>query len=59
MWAAAQEIARRERMTVDEICTMVSAQQSESSLTSSVRVYILNYFWDLAGRLEPESADQT
>lgn len=57
MWSAAQEIARREQMSVDEICTMVSAQQTESSLTSSMRVYILNYFWDLAGRLEPEGAE--
>ncbi len=57
MWSAAQEIARRERMSVDEICTMVSRQQTESSLTSSMRVYILNYFWDLAGRVEPEGAE--
>ena len=57
MWSAAQEIARRERMSIDEICTMVSVQQTESSLTSSMRVYIVNYFWDLARRLEPEGAD--
>lgn len=58
MWSAAQEIARREQMSVDEICTMVSTQQTESSLTSSMRVYILNYFWDLAGRLKPKGAEQ-
>ena len=58
MWSAAQEIARRDKTSVDEICTMVSSQQTESSLTSSMRVYILNYFWDLAGRLEPEVAER-
>lgn len=57
MWSAAQEIARRERLSIDEICTMVAAKRTESSLTSSMRVYILNYFWELARALEMDGAE--
>ncbi len=57
MWAAAQEIARREGITIDEICNTVNANRAGSSLTSSVRVYILDYYWQLARRLEGQDAD--
>lgn len=58
MWRAAEEVARREGMSVDDICTTVSRSATESSLTSSVRVYLLTYFWELADQLLRERADQ-
>ena len=58
MWRAAEEVARREGLTVDDICTIVNRNRVESSLTSSVRVYLLTYFWELAERLLRDRADQ-
>ena len=44
MWDALSEIARREGRTINEICTRVDKRRKESTLTSGLRVYILNYF---------------
>lgn len=52
MWAAVREVARREGISLDELCSKVDNQRSESSLTSSVRVYVVQYYRDLAERLE-------
>lgn len=44
MWDALNEIARRERLTVHEVCEKVDGSRSESSLTAGIRVYIVSYY---------------
>lgn len=44
MWDALVEIADREASTVNQICTWVDGHRAETGFTSSLRVYILNYF---------------
>lgn len=44
MWDALFEVARREKNTINEICTKVDARRRESTLTSGLRVYILSYY---------------
>ena len=44
MWDALEEVARRERSTVHQICALVDARRSESSLTAAIRVFILGYY---------------
>ena len=44
MWEALAEIARRENMTIHQLCTQVDARRHESSLTAAIRVFTLSYF---------------
>jgi predicted DNA-binding ribbon-helix-helix protein len=44
MWDALAEIARRERMTVHQLCAAVDGRRQESSLTAAIRVFALTYF---------------
>jgi predicted DNA-binding ribbon-helix-helix protein len=44
MWDALGEIARRERMTVHQLCSEVDRRRQESSLTAAIRVFALSYF---------------
>lgn len=44
MWDALAEIARRERRTAHDICSEIDRFRRQSTLTSGVRVYILDYF---------------
>jgi len=44
MWDALEEIARREKMTIHQLCTQVDARRHESSLTAAIRVFTLSYF---------------
>lgn len=45
MWVALQEICRRERCSLHEVCTQIAAQrQSGASLTAAIRVFIMAYF---------------
>ena len=44
MWDALEEIARRENMTIHQLCTQVDARRHESSLTAAIRVFTLSYF---------------
>ena len=48
MWDALREIGHREGRSVHEVCTEVAAQRRESSLTSGLRSYILNYYREAA-----------
>ncbi|MGB9152493.1 MAG: ribbon-helix-helix domain-containing protein [Alphaproteobacteria bacterium] len=49
MWEGLREIALRERSTLHQICTSVSLQKAdESSLTASIRVFIMRYFRNAA-----------
>lgn len=44
MWEALDEVCRRERHTLHEVCTMVESQRGPLSLTAAVRVFILGYY---------------
>ncbi|MFP6742907.1 MAG: ribbon-helix-helix domain-containing protein [Alphaproteobacteria bacterium] len=50
MWDALSEIAEREERAINAICTRVDKRRKESTLTSGLRVYILNYFRRAAKR---------
>jgi predicted DNA-binding ribbon-helix-helix protein len=50
MWDALSEIAGREERTINAICTRVEKRVQESTLTSGLRVYILNCFRRAAKR---------
>jgi predicted DNA-binding ribbon-helix-helix protein len=43
-WDALHEIARRERVSVHDVCTIVSQRRTRSSLTAALRVFVLGYF---------------
>jgi predicted DNA-binding ribbon-helix-helix protein len=45
MWASLAEIAKRERCTTHEVCSLVSMRKKENtSLTAAIRVFIMLYF---------------
>ena len=44
MWEAIEEVGRREKQTIHEICTTVDRHRGASSLTAALRVFIVAYF---------------
>ena len=45
MWQALREIAKRERCTIHDICTLISVRKNEkTSLTAAIRVFLMLYF---------------
>ena len=45
MWRALKEIARREKCSIHDICSMVYAcKRPRSSLTASIRVFLMLYY---------------
>lgn len=49
MWDGLREICRRERSNMHQICTSVSLQKvDESSLTASIRVFVMRYYREAA-----------
>ncbi|OIQ98442.1 hypothetical protein GALL_195680 [mine drainage metagenome] len=44
MWDALDELCRRERATVHEVCTTVASRHRGNNLTAAMRVFILGYF---------------
>lgn len=53
MWDALGEIAQREGITVHQLCSRVSTVRRQSSLTSAIRVVIVEYFRILATQATP------
>jgi predicted DNA-binding ribbon-helix-helix protein len=48
-WRLLQEIARRERVTVHELCAAVNSQKPPAlSFTAAIRVAVLRYYHDAA-----------
>jgi predicted DNA-binding ribbon-helix-helix protein len=43
-WDALHEIAKREAVSVHDVCTIVSQRRTRSSLTAALRVFVLGYF---------------
>ena len=44
MWDAIDEICRREKVTLHELCTRIAEGKSARSLTSEVRVFVVGYY---------------
>ncbi len=45
MWVALHDIAKRERCSIHEICSLISLRKrGASSLTASIRVFMMLYF---------------
>lgn len=45
MWQALREIAKRERCTIHNICTLIDMRKNEkTSLTAAIRVFLMLYF---------------
>ncbi|MFY7961833.1 MAG: ribbon-helix-helix domain-containing protein [Elsteraceae bacterium] len=44
MWEALTDIARREGLSVNHLCSRVSLGRKQSSLTSAMRVFVLAYY---------------
>jgi predicted DNA-binding ribbon-helix-helix protein len=45
MWGALHDIARREKCSVHDICSLVNVRKrKDSSLTAAIRVFIMLYF---------------
>jgi predicted DNA-binding ribbon-helix-helix protein len=52
MWEALQDIARQRKVTTNDLVTVIAAQQTASSLTAAIRVYILDFYRTAALRLD-------
>ena len=44
MWDALHAICRREGRSLHQMCSLISEQRQESSLTAAIRVFIMLYF---------------
>ena len=44
MWDALDELCRRERVTIHDVCTMVASRHHGNNLTAAMRVFILGYY---------------
>ena len=45
MWQALREIAKRERCTIHDICTLIGLRKNDkTSLTAAIRVFLMLYF---------------
>lgn len=44
MWDALDEICRRERLSVHDICGLIAERHRGNNLTAAMRVFILGYF---------------
>lgn len=51
MWDALGDIARREGRTIHDVCSEVESRRNESTFAAGLRVYIMSYFRDAAGRV--------
>ncbi len=46
MWEALEDICERERLGLNEMCTLVARAHRSGGFTSSLRVFIMNYYRD-------------
>lgn len=59
MWDCLADVALRERITLNELCSRINAKRHQSSLTSAIRVFILGYYRQLAGPVKAATVTQT
>lgn len=56
-WEALTEIARRREMSIDELIGEIDAVRGDVSRASAIRLYILDFFRDLANATTPRPND--
>ncbi len=56
VWAGLLEVCRREAVGIDRLCSMVDSHRARSSMSSSLRVFLLLYFRGMAETLERAQA---
>lgn len=49
-WEALSDIAARERLTTDRLCTIIDANAGELGRTAAIRVFIASYFAEIRTR---------
>ncbi|MDA0787815.1 MAG: ribbon-helix-helix domain-containing protein [Proteobacteria bacterium] len=49
-WEALSDIAAREQLTVDRLCTIIDANAGELGRTAAIRVFIASYFAEIKTR---------
>ncbi|HTP82461.1 MAG TPA: ribbon-helix-helix domain-containing protein [Alphaproteobacteria bacterium] len=49
-WEALRDVAEREHADVGEICTRIAKRSRNANLSSAVRVAMVDYYRELAGR---------
>ena len=49
MWEALQEIVQMQGLTINQLVTQLNRRRSDSSLTSTIRVYIVEFYRSAAG----------
>ena len=49
MWEALDDVCRRERVTLNDVCTKI-ASVCEGSLTSAIRAFLIDYYRGIAAR---------
>jgi predicted DNA-binding ribbon-helix-helix protein len=55
-WEALSDIAARERLTVDRICTIIEANAGFLGRTAAIRVFIASYFAEIRSQADVASA---
>jgi predicted DNA-binding ribbon-helix-helix protein len=58
MWEAFRDIAARENVTVHQLATRIKGQTRASSLTSAIRVFVVEYYRHRPDH-EPQAAVET
>jgi predicted DNA-binding ribbon-helix-helix protein len=58
LWEALGDIAARENMSINEVCTRVRRVHHGSGLTSAIRILLISYFRAKAGTMGPASFDE-
>lgn len=49
-WDALSDIAARERLSVDRLCTVIDANAGELGRTAAIRVFIASYYAEIRTR---------
>lgn len=55
MWEALQEIARCQGKTITQLVTEIDRMGLATSLTSAIRVYIVDFYRSSIGQAQPEA----
>lgn len=48
LWASLREIAERESMTINRICSEIDQRRGHANLTAALRVFIISYYRNAA-----------
>jgi predicted DNA-binding ribbon-helix-helix protein len=59
VWGGLIDICRREELSIDDLCTRVNAVRIDSSMSSSLRVFLLTYYRLVAQTAEAKAEGNT